>query len=125
MVPAGSMRAARATLRSDGQFSQWYSELWSSLADSLALSVESTTVTTTEHGCVTMENKQVTNPVVMSYRAHPSTLVINRELLADGQSAADSRSARHIELELPAGMEYQTGDHLGVLPRNNVDTIRR
>ena len=67
----------------------------------------------------------MTNPVVMSYRAHPSTLVINRELLADGQSAADSRSARHIELELPAGMEYQTGDHLGVLPRNNVDTIRR
>jgi Cytochrome P450 len=74
---------------------------------------------------LTMENKQTTNPVVMSYRAHPSTLVVNRELLGNGQAAPDSRSARHIELELPAGMEYETGDHLGVLPRNNVDLIRR
>jgi cytochrome P450/NADPH-cytochrome P450 reductase len=110
----------------DGQFSEWYSELWSSLGDSLALSTESTTVTVTEPRLrLTMENKQTTNPVVMSYRAHPSTLVANRELLGNGQSASDSRSARHIELELPAGMEYQTGDHLGILPRNNVDLIRR
>ena len=73
-----------------------------------------------------MKNKQTTNPVVMSYRANPSTLVVNRELLTNGQSVSDdSRSARHIELELPAGMEYQTGDHLGVLPRNNIDLIRR
>jgi cytochrome P450 / NADPH-cytochrome P450 reductase len=110
----------------DGQFSEWYSDLWSSVADSLALSMESTTVTATEPRLsLTMENKQTTNPVVMSYRAHPSILVANRELLGNGQSPPNSRSARHIELELPAGMEYQTGDHLGVLPRNNVDVIRR
>jgi cytochrome P450 / NADPH-cytochrome P450 reductase len=84
------------------------------------------TVTVTEPRLrLTMENKQTTNPVVMSYRAHPSTLVVNRELLSNGQSASDARSARHIELELPAGMDYQSGDHLGVLPRNNVDVIRR
>jgi cytochrome P450/NADPH-cytochrome P450 reductase len=100
--------------------------LWSSLATSLALPTESTTVSAAEPRLrLTMENKQTTNPVVMSYRAHPSTLVVNRELLRNGQSAPDSRSAHHIELELPAGMEYQTGDHLGVLPRNNVDLIRR
>ena len=56
----------------------------------------------------------------------PSTLLVNRELLNNGKSASDdARSARHIELELPAGMEYATGDHLGVLPRNNIDLIRR
>jgi cytochrome P450 / NADPH-cytochrome P450 reductase len=71
----------------DGQFSEWYAELWSSLSDSLALPT--------------------------------------RELLGNGQAAPDPRSARHIELELPAGMEYETGDHLGVLPGNNVDLIRR
>ncbi|HJY43511.1 MAG TPA: cytochrome P450 [Propionibacteriaceae bacterium] len=110
----------------DGQFSEWYSDLWSSVASGLGLSTESTTVTTTEPRLrLTMENKQTTNPVVVSYRAHPSTLVVNRELLGNGQSASNSRSARHIELELPAGMEYQTGDHLGILPRNNVDLIRR
>ncbi len=110
----------------DGQFSEWYAELWSALGDSLALSTEATTVAVTEPRLrLTMENKQTANPVVMSYRAHPSTLVANRELLGNGQSAPDSRSARHIEVVLPVGMEYQTGDHLGVLPRNNVDLIRR
>jgi cytochrome P450/NADPH-cytochrome P450 reductase len=110
----------------DGQFSEWYQGLWPSLADGLGLGTESTTASTTEPRLqLTMENKQTTNPVVMSYRAHPSTVVINRELLKNGQSDGDSRSARHIELVLPAGMEYQTGDHLGLLPRNNVDLIRR
>ncbi|HET8915080.1 MAG TPA: cytochrome P450, partial [Propionibacteriaceae bacterium] len=110
----------------DGQFSEWYQGLWSSLADSLALSIESTTVSRNEPRLqLTMTNKQTTNPVVMSYRAQTSTLLINRELLKNGRSASDSRSARHIELQLPAGMEYETGDHLGVLPRNNVDLIRR
>jgi cytochrome P450/NADPH-cytochrome P450 reductase len=110
----------------DGQFSEWYEGLWSSLAESLALSVESTTVSATEPRLrLTMTNKQTTNPVVVSYRANPSTVAVNRELLRNGQSASDARSARHIELELPTGMEYQTGDHLGVLPRNNVDLIRR
>jgi cytochrome P450/NADPH-cytochrome P450 reductase len=110
----------------DGQFSEWYQGLWPSLADGLGLGTESTTASTTEPRLrLTMENKQTTNPVVMSYRAHPSIVVINRELLRNGQSATDSRSARHIELELPAGLEYQTGDHLGILPRNNVDLIRR
>jgi cytochrome P450/NADPH-cytochrome P450 reductase len=110
----------------DGQFSEWYQGLWPALADGLGLGTESTTASTTEPRLrLTMENKQTTNPVVMSYRAHPSIVLINRELLRNGQSAGDSRSARHIELELPAGMEYQTGDHLGILPRNNVDLIRR
>jgi cytochrome P450/NADPH-cytochrome P450 reductase len=60
----------------DGQFSEWYKDLWSSLSDSLALSTEATTVATTEPRLrLTMENKQTTNPVVMSYRANPSTLL--------------------------------------------------
>jgi cytochrome P450 / NADPH-cytochrome P450 reductase len=110
----------------DGQFSEWYQSLWSSLTDSLGLAAESTTASVTEPRLrLTMENKQTTNPVVMSYRAHPSFVLANRELLRNGQSPSDSRSARHIELQLPAEMEYQTGDHLGVLPRNNVDLIRR
>jgi cytochrome P450/NADPH-cytochrome P450 reductase len=110
----------------DGQFSEWYQGLWASLTDGLGLAAESTTASTAEPRLsLTMENKQTTNPVVMSYRAHPSLVVANRELLQNGQSDGDSRSARHIELELPAGMEYQTGDHLGVLPRNNVELIRR
>jgi cytochrome P450/NADPH-cytochrome P450 reductase len=84
----------------DGQFSEWYQGLWSSVAESLALPTESTIVSRNEPRLqLTMTNKQTTNPVVMSYRANPSTLLINRELLKNGQSASDSRSARHIEVE--------------------------
>jgi cytochrome P450 / NADPH-cytochrome P450 reductase len=110
----------------DGQFSEWYQGLWSSLTEGLGLAAESITASTTEPRLsLSMENRQTTNPVVMSYRAHPAFVLANRELLKNGQSDGDSRSARHIELQLPAGMEYQTGDHLGVLPRNNIDQIRR
>ena len=35
------------------------------------------------------------------------------------------RSTRHLEIALPAGSSYRAGDHLGVLPRNNIDLIRR
>ena len=35
------------------------------------------------------------------------------------------RSTRHLEIALPAGVTYQTGDHLGIVPRNGLDQIRR
>src|SRR6185503_12900083 len=35
------------------------------------------------------------------------------------------RSTRHIELELPAGVTYRAGDHLGVVPRNGDGLVRR
>ena len=105
----------------DGQFSEWYANLWSNLAETLTLPEEAQEVASTEPRLsLTMVNRQTTNPVVVSYRAQPSTLVANRELLG-----GNGRSARHVELRLPAGVEYATGDHLGVLPRNNVDLIRR
>ncbi|HEY5848410.1 MAG TPA: cytochrome P450 [Microlunatus sp.] len=105
----------------DGQFSEWYADLWTTLADTLKLSDEAHTATSTEPRLsLSMVNRQTTNPVVVSYRAQPSTLTVNRELLG-----GNGRSARHVELRLPAGVDYATGDHLGVLPRNNVDLIRR
>jgi cytochrome P450 / NADPH-cytochrome P450 reductase len=109
----------------DGQFSEWYANLWTSLAEVLDLGHEAHQATSTKPRLrLTTMNRQTTNPVVVSYRAQPSTLVVNRELLG-GNGSTDSRSARHIELKLAAGVEYSTGDHLGVLPRNNIDLIRR
>ena len=75
---------------------------------------------------LTMTNRQTTNPAVVSYRAQPSTLLVNRELLHGGQDPeTGGQSARHLELQLADGDDYAVGDHLGVLPRNNVDLIRR
>ena len=112
----------------DGQFSDWYSELWPAITEKLGLSEEASAApsSTEPRLQLSMTNRQTTNPVVVSYRALPSTLLINRELLNGSADAATSaRSARHIELQLPEGTEYAAGDHLGVMPRNNIDLIRR
>ncbi|WP_455565885.1 hypothetical protein [Paenibacillus dendritiformis] len=45
----------------------------------------------------------------------------NRELQMEGSG----RSTRHIEIALPAGMEYREGDHLGVLPCNSNENVER
>ena len=41
------------------------------------------------------------------------------------RAATADRSTRHVEIALPAGATYRAGDHLGVLPRNSPDLIRR
>src|SRR4029450_1088321 len=66
-------------------------------------------------------NRQVTNPVIMSYHAQAAVVRDNHELLG----ADAGRSPRHLEVALPSGMQYKAGDHLGVLPRNNINLIRR
>lgn len=48
-------------------------------------------------------------------RAVKAVVTVNRELHAP----ASDRSCRHIELDLKGkGMQYSTGDHIAVLPRN-------
>jgi cytochrome P450/NADPH-cytochrome P450 reductase len=63
--------------------------------------------------------------VITSYRARPTQVRANRELLSTGPYGAPGRSARHIEIALPPGTTYRAGDHLGVLPRNGFPLIRR
>ena len=72
---------------------------------------------------ISMMNRQLTNPVVQSYDALPAQVVENVELTADGSPGV--RSTRQVEVRLPAGLRYRTGDHLGVLPRNSLQLIRR
>ena len=48
----------------------------------------------------------------------PMRVAVNRELHTKGGRHPSERSTRHIELELPAGVAYRAGDHLGVIPHN-------
>lgn len=110
----------------DAQYSAWYAGLWPALTGALGLPAE--VATSTGAGprlAMTLTNRQTANPVVMSYRARPATVRLNRELLRHNGDAADRRSTRHLQVALPSGMDYGAGDHLGVLPRNSVDLIRR
>ena len=109
----------------DGQYRAWHSGLWADLA--AAFGLPATAVEPALTGprlSITLTNRQVSNPVIMSYRARPGTVVDNRELsLVNGQPGG--RSTRHVEIALPEGASYRAGDHLGVLPRNSMDLIRR
>ena len=53
------------------------------------------------------------------------TVRANRELQHRECERPSERSTRHLEIALPAGVTYQAGDHLGIVPRNGLDQIRR
>ena len=109
----------------DADYRAWHGGLWADLAAALDLPPEVASAAPAEARLsITLTNRQVTNPVIVSYSAHPALVRENRELIpVDG--GPPERSVRHLEIALPAAAAYQTGDHLGVLPRNSFDTIRR
>jgi cytochrome P450/NADPH-cytochrome P450 reductase len=108
----------------DGQYRSWHNDLWTDVATALGLATESTApVPTSARLSISIVNRQLTNPVVLSYEATPALVTRNVELTANGSLGA--RSTRHLEVALPAGMHYQAGDHLGILPRNSLALIRR
>ena len=58
----------------------------------------------------------------------PMKVWVNSELQHKQGANASDRSTRHIEVELPAGIGYRAGDHLSVMPRNDlalVDAVAR
>lgn len=52
-------------------------------------------------------------------------VVANFELQQKAGAHPSERSTRHIELALPDGMTYTTGDHLGIIPRNDAALVKR
>ncbi len=98
----------------DGQYRAWHADLWADLAAGLGLSERQAQVTAAgPRLTIATVNRQLTNPVVVSYDATPTLVTRNVELTATG--AAGVRSTRHVEVALPAGLSYRAGDHLGVL----------
>jgi cytochrome P450/NADPH-cytochrome P450 reductase len=110
----------------DAQYRAWHDSLWSDLASVLDLPASAADPAAIgPRLSISLVNRQKTNPVIISYEAAPARVAVNRELATalDGQPV--ERSTRHVEIALPDGTAYQTGDHLGVLPRNHPELIRR
>lgn len=59
------------------------------------------------------------NKYPLQDEARLGVIVRNEEL----QSTHSDRSTRHIEIELPGGVHYSAGDHLGVFPENPHDVV--
>lgn len=96
-----------------GDWERWYQPLWTELA-----------------GRYDLEEDEPSGPRyritaasdVQQQREHVTAVVVqNRELVRGGSP----RSKRHLELRLPAGMSYRTGDYLSVLPQNHPELVTR
>ena len=111
----------------DGQFRGWYEHLWQPFSQVLGASVEEPEAMVKAHR---YEVELVTDgtevsPLVAEYDARPMKIVANRELQIRSGPKPSDRSTRHIELEVPEGVSYKAGDHLGVLPRNDEALVWR
>ena len=65
----------------------------------------------------------VRDPLLRQNGLALGTVVANRELVDLAKPGA--RSKRHVEIALPEGMTYRTGDYLAVLPLNPGDLVQR
>ena len=111
----------------DGQFRGWYENLWQPLADALGASIEEsdTVVKAHRYEVELITDHAEASPMVAEYDARPMKIVANRELQTKGGPNPSERSTRHIELEVPEGESYKAGYHLGLLPRNDEELVRR
>ncbi|MEM1246407.1 MAG: cytochrome P450 [Acidobacteriota bacterium] len=105
----------------DGDFEFWYQLFWPTVAKELDLAIDDEAATGTADYDVEVIAESHPNPFVAQFGARPMTVTENREL----QTPLAGRSTRHIELALPSGVRYQTGDHLGVIARNDAALVRR
>jgi cytochrome P450/NADPH-cytochrome P450 reductase len=110
----------------DGDYSAWHAGLFPSLA--AALHLPERVVEAQAPGprfSLSFINKLAASPIVRSYSAVAMTVRANRELQRRDCERPSERSTRHLEIALPPGLAYSAGDHLGIVPRNGVDMIRR
>jgi len=109
----------------DGQFQAWQDPLLGTLAK--ALGVELAPAEAGEAAHLTVEGVEggEASPFVDSLGAHAMRVAVNRELHTRTGADPSPRSTRHLELELPDGVAYRAGDHLGVIPRNAEALVAR
>ncbi|MEM7268226.1 MAG: cytochrome P450 [Pseudomonadota bacterium] len=105
----------------DDQFQGWVGGLWPKVGEALGLDLDAPADAAPLYK-VEFLSDEVEDGLIAESGSQPMTIQVNRELQ---NSDASGRSTRHIEVDLPEGMTYRTGDHLCVVPRNDLDLVRR
>ncbi len=109
----------------DGQFQAWVEPLWASMAKDLGIQIAPTRGERQDQYVIEVIAEKEVSPFVTSLGAATTPILVNRELHSKGGVEPSPRSTRHIEVQLPAGISYRAGDHLGVIAHNSAATIRR
>ena len=102
----------------DGQFEAWQEPLWGAVATTLGVELAPAEAAAPAHLTVEIVAGPDAGAREDGHGARPMRVAVNRELHTKGGPFPSERSTRHLELELPAGVAYRAGDHLGVAPRN-------
>ena len=102
----------------DGQFQAWQDPLLGTLATALGVELAPPEAAEAAHLTVEEVEGGEASPFVDSLGARAMRVAVNRELHTRTGADPSPRSTRHVELELPDGVAYRAGDHLGVIPRN-------
>ena len=107
----------------DEQFDGWASDLWPAVATSLSLELD---LADAADAAPLYQVERLSglegNPIASQSGAKPATILTNRELQ---NTQSSGRSTRHIDVALPDGMTYRTGDHLSVVPVNSDALVGR
>jgi cytochrome P450/NADPH-cytochrome P450 reductase len=107
----------------DGQFESWYKPLWPTLAAEFSIGLEAA-VSGPLFAIEVVPGERM-SPFVASLGARPMRVAVHRELQSMAGPDPSTASTRHVELELPEGVTYRPGDHLGVIPHNGEGLVRR
>jgi cytochrome P450/NADPH-cytochrome P450 reductase len=113
----------------DGQFDRWFAQLAPAAVRAFGLDA-SFSRSAEDEPLYRIEPvaPSVVNAVAALGGTAPMKVLVNRELQNRSGANASERSTRHIEVELPSGINYRVGDHLSVVPRNDpalVDAVAR
>jgi cytochrome P450/NADPH-cytochrome P450 reductase len=122
---AGAVRICargEANARGDffGDFDTWYAGFWPAVDAALG---QETSSPAAQPELEVQFVGNVRDPLLRQNGLALGTVVANRELVNTAKPGA--RSKRHVEIALPDGMEYRTGDYLAVLPLNPSDLVQR
>ncbi len=118
-----SLGAGDASDDFDGQFRKWYAQMWPNLYRAVGLDPDSIQETS---GRLELEvGIPLRQRFFATLEAKPATLVSSEELQGRSRDGTPDRSTRLIQLELPEGETYETGDHLAVLPYNTPEALSR
>ncbi|MFC5729360.1 MULTISPECIES: cytochrome P450 [Nocardioides] len=108
----------------DGDLQTWETALWPSLAEALGIDLGAVAGSYEPRLRIEFLPSDRPSPFVESLDARPMRIIETRELTTpDGPVAV--RPVRHVELQLPKGVTYQAGDHLGVIPHNSDALVAR
>jgi cytochrome P450/NADPH-cytochrome P450 reductase len=106
-----------------GAFDAWYEGLWTDLGHAVGREIADRPVAPAFAVEIVEAGRQ---SALQLDELETGTIVENRELVdATALAEGRARSKRHLQIALPAGMTYRSGDYLAVLPRNPPRNVQR